>query len=169
MQDFFVRLARVPGGGKGKGSQLYICVVCWAKINKEGEMVAHRYEYMPYITFTDRIFLVDLAVFDWWRYCKALCDVKFRQIEGNSKKKFVTELSNCVISYTVLSNSVCKLYSIPTSPTSLFYSVMLWWFVLCGNSDTLSSAYHRFNAHQGGLKGASQTGSCLPQMETFKL
>ena len=28
--------------------------------------------------------------------------------------------------------------------------------------------YH-FNAHQRGMKGASQTVSCLPQMETFKL
>ncbi len=40
-KDFFVRLQRGEGA-KGKGSQLYICVVCWAKLNKEGEMVAHR-------------------------------------------------------------------------------------------------------------------------------
>ena len=28
----------------------------------------------------------DFAIFDWWRYCKAICDVKFRQIEGNGWK-----------------------------------------------------------------------------------
>ena len=36
--------------------------------------------------YTVRKVLADLAVFDWWRYCKALCDVKFLQIEGNGRK-----------------------------------------------------------------------------------
>ena len=27
----------------------------------------------------------DFAVFDFWRYCKSLCDVKFRQMEGNGR------------------------------------------------------------------------------------
>ena len=36
---------------------------------------------------------------------KALCDVKFRQIEGNGRKFSPIELSNSVISYTVFSNS----------------------------------------------------------------
>ena len=32
---------------------------------------------------TVRKFLADFAVCDWRRFCKALCDVKFSQIEGN--------------------------------------------------------------------------------------
>ena len=35
--------------------------------------------------YTVRKFLADFTVCDWWRFCKALCDVKFRQIEGNGR------------------------------------------------------------------------------------
>ena len=37
---------------------------------------------------------VEFAVCDWWRHCKALCDGKFRQIEGNGPKFRHIELSN---------------------------------------------------------------------------
>ena len=40
----------------------------------------------------------DCAVCDWWRYCKALCDVKFSQMEGNGRKFRHIQLSNSVIS-----------------------------------------------------------------------
>ena len=36
----------------------------------------------------------DFAVSDWWRYCKSVCNVKFRQIEGNSRTFCNIELRN---------------------------------------------------------------------------
>ena len=45
---------------------------------------------------TVRKVFADFAVFDWGRYCKTLCDVKFRQIEGNGRKFCHIELSNSV-------------------------------------------------------------------------
>ena len=36
--------------------------------------------------YTVRTVLADFAVCDWWRYCTALCDVKFSQIVGNGGK-----------------------------------------------------------------------------------
>ena len=36
--------------------------------------------------YTVRKVLADSTVLDWWRYCKALCDAKFRQLEGNGRK-----------------------------------------------------------------------------------
>ena len=36
--------------------------------------------------FTARKVLADFAECDFGRYCKALCDVKFCQIEGNGRK-----------------------------------------------------------------------------------
>ena len=39
-----------------------------------------------YTNTVHRKVLADLGVFDWWHYCKALWDVKFRQIEGNGPK-----------------------------------------------------------------------------------
>ena len=36
--------------------------------------------YVTFISFTK--VLADLAVYDWWRYCKALCNVKFSQNRG---------------------------------------------------------------------------------------
>ena len=47
---------------------------------------------------TVRKFLADFAVCDWWHYCKALCDVKFRQIEGKGRKFCQIELSNIAAS-----------------------------------------------------------------------
>ena len=44
--------------------------------------------------------LADFAICDWWRYCKALCDVNFSQIEENGRTFFHIELSNRIISYT---------------------------------------------------------------------
>ena len=37
--------------------------------------------------------------FRWWRYCKALWDVKIRQIEGIRRKFRPIQLRNSVISY----------------------------------------------------------------------
>ena len=48
--------------------------------------------------YTVRKVLFDLAVFDSWLYCKALCDVKFSNIEGSGKTFCHNELSNSVIS-----------------------------------------------------------------------
>ena len=47
-----------------------------------------------YIQYTVSKVLADFAVCDWWRYCKALYDVKFRQIEGIVWKFLHIELSN---------------------------------------------------------------------------
>ena len=47
---------------------------------------------------TVRKILADYAVCDRRRYCKAACDVKFSQIEGNSRKFHQKELSNSGIS-----------------------------------------------------------------------
>ena len=41
-----------------------------------------------------RTVLADFALCDWWRYYKALCDVKFRQIEGNGRQFSHIELSS---------------------------------------------------------------------------
>ena len=41
--------------------------------------------------------LVDFAVYDWWRFCKALCDVKFRQLEGKGRTFRHIEVSNSVM------------------------------------------------------------------------
>ena len=48
----------------------------------------------------DKFWLILLYVRNWWHYCKALCDVKFRQMEGNGRKfrHIYVELSNSVIS-----------------------------------------------------------------------
>ena len=43
-----------------------------------------------------KIVLADFAVCDCWNYCKAPCDVKFHQIEGNSRLFCHIELSNSV-------------------------------------------------------------------------
>ena len=50
------------------------------------------------VFYTVRNVLVDFSVCDWWRYCKALCDVKFRKIEGNGRTFRHIKLSNSVIS-----------------------------------------------------------------------
>ena len=55
-----------------------------------------------YSTYTVRKGSADLAVCDWWRYCIALCDVKFSQIEGNGRKFRHIELSNKKISRNLL-------------------------------------------------------------------
>ena len=39
----------------------------------------------------------------------------------------------------------------------------------CSELKWLPMQNYHIKAHQGGMKGASQTVSCLPQMETFKL
>ena len=59
------------------------------------------------ICYTVREVLEDFAVFDWWRFCKALCDVKFRKIEGNGRKFHQIKLSNISSSFKI-SNSVEK-------------------------------------------------------------
>ena len=41
--------------------------------------------------------LADFAVCDWWHFCKALCDIKFSQIEGNGLNLRHIKLSNSVI------------------------------------------------------------------------
>ena len=47
--------------------------------------------------YTVRKDLADFAVRDWWRYCKALCDVKFRKIEGSGRKfSHIVEVSKSV-------------------------------------------------------------------------
>ena len=52
---------------------------------------------------TVRKILADYAVCDRRRYCKALCDVKFSQIEGNSRTFCHIEISNSVVTvYTLL-------------------------------------------------------------------
>ena len=48
--------------------------------------------------YTVRKVFAKFTVFDWWRYCKALCDVKFSLIEGSGWNFFHIELSNSVIS-----------------------------------------------------------------------
>ena len=48
-------------------------------------------------TGTVRKVLADFAVCDWWRYYKALCDVKFSQMKGNCRKIRHKELSNDVL------------------------------------------------------------------------
>ena len=52
----------------------------------------------PDPTLLEKFWRISLYIFEWWRYCKALCDVKLRQIEGNGKKFRHIELSNSVIS-----------------------------------------------------------------------
>ena len=42
---------------------------------------------------------------EWWRYCKALCDLKCSQIEGNGGKFRHIEISNTVASSVKFSNS----------------------------------------------------------------
>ena len=55
--------------------------------------------------------LADFAVCDWWRCCKALCDVKFSQIEGKGRQFSHIELSNGVISFKFLT-----VYTVNISP-----------------------------------------------------
>ena len=56
------------------------------------------FSYSRFRAPTVRKVLVDFAVFDWWRYCKALCDVRIRQIEENGCTFRYIKLSNSVIS-----------------------------------------------------------------------
>ena len=53
---------------------------------------------LPRLEHTVRKFLTDVAVCDWWRYCKALYDEKFFQTEGNGRKFRHIQLNNSVIS-----------------------------------------------------------------------
>ena len=50
--------------------------------------------------------LADFAVFDWWRYRKALCDVTFHQIEGNGRKFRHIQKSLAIMPPVKFSNSV---------------------------------------------------------------
>ena len=50
--------------------------------------------------------LADFPVLDRWRYCKALCEVKFRQIEGNGLKVRQIEGNGLKVRQIELSNSV---------------------------------------------------------------
>ena len=52
----------------------------------------------PTNSYTVRKVLADFTVCDWWRNCKALCYIKFRQIEGKGQKFSYIELSNSIIS-----------------------------------------------------------------------
>ena len=52
----------------------------------------------PTNSYTVRKVLADFTVCDWWRNCKALCDINFRQIEGKGQKFSYIELSNSIIS-----------------------------------------------------------------------
>ena len=53
-----------------------------------------------YSIYTVRKVLAHFAVCDRWRYCKALCDEKFSQKEGNGRKFSHIELRNIVIILT---------------------------------------------------------------------
>ena len=55
----------------------------------------HYYNY-KYSTCTVR--RICCMYSNWWRHCKALCDVEFSQIEGKCRKFRHVELSNSVIS-----------------------------------------------------------------------
>ena len=61
--------------------------------------------------YTLRTVLEDFAICDWWRNCKALCDVKFSQIEGKGRKFSHIEPSNGVISFKFLT-----VYTVNISP-----------------------------------------------------
>ena len=45
----------------------------------------HGFMHYTVDTFTVKKVLADLVVCDWWCFCKAPCDVKFSQIEGNDR------------------------------------------------------------------------------------
>ena len=49
--------------------------------------------------------LADIGMCDWWRYCKALCDIQFSQIEGYGQIFCHIELSS-ISSAVKFSNSV---------------------------------------------------------------
>ena len=55
------------------------------------------HEYLASMSSTVRKVLADFGVFDWRLFFKSLSDVKFRQIEGNSRKIRHIELSYSVI------------------------------------------------------------------------
>ena len=77
------------------------------------------FSYSRFRAPTVRKVLVDFAVFDWWRYCKVLCDVKFRQIVGYSRKLRHIEPSHIALSVK-LSNSVLRVLKIVTSEFTSF-------------------------------------------------
>ena len=58
------------------------------------------FRFRRYCTVQCLIILADFGVFDWWRYCKALCDERFRQIEGKGRKFSHIELSSSVIKFS---------------------------------------------------------------------
>ena len=45
--------------------------------------------------YTNRKVLADFDACDWWRYCKALCDLKFSRIEGNGRKFLEDVVPEC--------------------------------------------------------------------------
>ena len=48
-------------------------------------------------TLLEKFWRISLYIFDWWHFYFALCEVKFRQIEGNLRKFCLIELSISVI------------------------------------------------------------------------
>ena len=60
------------------------------------------------LTLLEKVF-ADFALCDVWHYCKALCDVKFRQIKGNGRNFRHIDLNSSVISYCKFSRKFCKL------------------------------------------------------------
>ena len=58
-------------------------------------------------------FMADFAVFDGWRYCKVLCDVKFRQLEGKflkiSSHRAKQQLTVCMYNF-MLYIQFCLMY-----------------------------------------------------------
>ena len=92
------------------------------------------------ILYTVRKVCADFAVYDLWRYCKDLCDVKFSQIEGNGRKFCRIELSYRESS-DKFSNSIDKVYFIDfeiTTIRNLVYSL----------SDALSISFQGNNCLQ---------------------
>ena len=75
----------------------------WAESYEEKEKDDNSSEQLflhPNINFTSytvKQVLVDFAIFNWWRHCKALCEVKFSKIEGMVRKFSHIELNNGAI------------------------------------------------------------------------
>ena len=62
-----------------------------------GETAA-RWTRTEILTLLVHFWWILLYVCNWWRYCKARCDIKFSQIEGNGRTFSHIELNNSVIS-----------------------------------------------------------------------
>ena len=83
-----------------------VCVLIWVAKKKIYADKLLKYKFgcggkssLDLITCTlEKFGQISLYIYDWWRYCKAQCDVKFRQIEGNGRTLVHILQSNRVIS-----------------------------------------------------------------------